>query len=117
MTPAKLRALIEAGTPGPWRRFYEGDTVAVLWRGKTDIVKWAGFDDSDRPVREHAANAAAIVALHNLAPKLLALWEAAQAWAEFIEGPSNPNYLDHAEEHANRWETLTRALNALEANE
>ena len=66
MTPdtMALRRLAEAATPGPWRHFHHATsgTNAVKHDGRTDIVAWQGFDDSDRKEPRHAANAEYIAA-------------------------------------------------------
>lgn len=57
-----------AHTPGPWS-FFEApcNTIEVRGPGKIPVVPWPAFDDSDRPIAEHVANARLIAA----APELL----------------------------------------------
>lgn len=69
-------------TPGPWEAYVRvardggSYTIAVHEQGypekRTPVVAWPGFDDSRRPIAEHAANARLIAA----APELLEALEA-----------------------------------------
>lgn len=73
-------------TPGPWRRYYKSKIVAVKGPpGEIDIVKWPGFDDSDRPLCVHAANARLIAAAPDLLNACKWLYEACMACD--IDGP------------------------------
>ncbi|GEM_PF-5740325 len=66
MTSLKgIQARVDAATPGPWY-LLDGTLrpqlpatriVEVIGQGKTPIVAWPGFDDSDRPFKKHQANA------------------------------------------------------------
>ncbi len=60
---AELLAGTEGVTPGPWkhRRYRLKPTInEVEGSRKPAVVPWPGFDDSSRPEREHAKNAAHI---------------------------------------------------------
>lgn len=64
-----LEKLAKAATPGPWWHYrnklrpnFGGIINEVQCRGKCPIVKWSGFDDSDRSEKKHSANAAYIAA-------------------------------------------------------
>lgn len=74
MTPdtlARLKALAEAATPGPWSHYHakapkrttEQDTNAIMKNGR-QIVAWSGFDGADNTEKERKANAAFIAALN-----------------------------------------------------
>lgn len=77
-----------AFTALPWRHYHSkelrpgfGGAVNEIHADCTDvpIVKWAGFDESERKPKEHAANAAYIVLCCNLFPDLVAALEEIQA--------------------------------------
>lgn len=72
MTPADLRALVERGSRDEWRveENISGD-YDIRCGPKTRAIPGIAYR-LDKP------DAEAIVALHNLAPALLALWEAAE---------------------------------------
>ena len=53
-------------TPGPWNLFSRGTTIAVHVDGACEVVGRPGFDDSDRPISEHEANARLIAASPDL---------------------------------------------------
>lgn len=59
-------------TPTPWKIFHIGHTIEIQKDdGKNPIVAWAGFDNCDRQVVEHLANAKYIVLAVNEREKLL----------------------------------------------
>ena len=58
-----LRAAAEAATPGPWTAYLDHWSIEVQCAERTPVVAWLGFDDSDRPRRQHKANAAYIAAM------------------------------------------------------
>jgi len=72
-TIERLRALLDEATPGPWRarKWPSPRMVEVLATTKPPIVPWSGFDDSDRTLKEHDANAVLIAAAVNALPALL----------------------------------------------
>ena len=85
--PDDLQALLDAATPG--RRYvYTGegeDAIAVAADGKARNGGWIGvtiskmgLPNKNKTQEQINADAALQVALHNLAPELLALWEAAE---------------------------------------
>ncbi len=80
MTPANFRSLLSAATPGPWKASGRG-SPDICGPGKFEYVvqgdgQGYGFCS---PAAE--ADAALIVALRNLAPLLVDLWEAAEEYA------------------------------------
>lgn len=59
-------------TPGPWKLWIahsSSPSIEVQCNERTPVVKWAGFDDSNREKETHIANARLIAA----APELLQL--------------------------------------------
>lgn len=52
-------------TKEPWHTFCLGTSAEVRAAPKPPVVNWMGFDDSDRPMQEHEANAHRIVACVN----------------------------------------------------
>ena len=60
---AALRAAASAATPGPWTAYLDHWSIEVQCAERTPVVAWLGFDDSDRPRRQHKANAAYIAAM------------------------------------------------------
>ena len=86
-TIERLRALLAGATPGPWRarKWPSPRMVEVLATTKPPIVPWSGFDDSDRTLKEHDANAVLIAAAVNALPALLDVAEAARALAAVHE--------------------------------
>ena len=66
---AELRKLLEAATPGPWRRFSNSIGVGVS-TPHSDVAHCHGFD-TGRTREEVEANAALIVAAVNALPALL----------------------------------------------
>ncbi len=70
--PAAWLEQFKGFTPGPWRVFKAGGIIEIQEANKPDtapaVVFWGGFDRSDKPRKEHEANAELIAA----APKLLA---------------------------------------------
>lgn len=60
---ARLRALAEKATPGPWELLGANGIVSIEKAGAPPIVAWLGFDDSHRPKAAHKANAAYLAAL------------------------------------------------------
>ena len=83
----RFRALLAEATPGPWRarKWPSPRMVEVLATTKPPIVPWSGFDDSDRTLKEHDANAVLIAAAVNALPALLDVAEAARALAAVHE--------------------------------
>ncbi len=84
LTPSDLDALERlerAATKGPWTHYRDKLRPKFPTRinevqcttEKTSIVKWPGFDDSDRPEKQHAANAALIAVARNALPALIAM--------------------------------------------
>lgn len=69
-------------TPGKWILFHKRNLIEIKSSGETPIVHWLGFDDSDRSIAEHLANARLISA----APELL---ETCKNLIETIEGYVN----------------------------
>lgn len=75
----KLRALLAAGTPGPWRAVIEGDQPVVYYRGLIGLCANKNSDGyvsvvteaNARPVHDVKANAALIAAAVNALPELL----------------------------------------------
>jgi hypothetical protein len=73
MTPeqlTRLRRLAEAATPGPWQHYrdklrpqFSTRVNEVQADRERAVVAWSGFDDSARPEKQHAANAAYIAAV------------------------------------------------------
>jgi hypothetical protein len=64
-----LRQLAEAATPGPWMHYrdrlrpqFSTRINEVQAGGERAVIAWSGFDDSSRPEKQHAANAAYITA-------------------------------------------------------
>jgi hypothetical protein len=68
VTPADLKALLEKASPRPWVEHFEGRTHQVIAIGDTD-----GFTVG---LAHSIGNGEAILALVNLAPLLIELWEA-----------------------------------------
>ena len=98
MTIAELEALLAKATPGPWSSERDG----LIYASDDELVVDA-FDTGD---------AAAIVALMNAAPRLIAVVEAARAMAKAYERPiwgRSGHECDSAEH-----QTLEDALAALE---
>jgi hypothetical protein len=69
---APIEARCEAATGGPWRAFIRGNTIEVTCAEKCPVVGWDGFDDSDRALRKHKANARFIAHSRVDIPALLA---------------------------------------------
>lgn len=94
----ELRGLAAKATPGPWSLYaqklrpqfslkvIEVHSQCAGSARVTPIVKWAGFDDSERPYAKHKANAALIVAMRNALPALLDLATASLAGASATPG-------------------------------
>lgn len=72
MTIDEIKKLRAGITSGEWRLFARDDTIAIECSEKASIVAWPGFDDCDRPVRKHRANAAFIAAAPDIVDYLLA---------------------------------------------
>jgi hypothetical protein len=100
----ELRRLVEAMTQGEWRAVLYECSTTVKHSGKTDVIHWMGFDDSDRPRCEHHANAIGIVALRNAAIALLDALDEAD-----IEIQAAMETLEYAEKDRR---TLTAARDA-----
>jgi hypothetical protein len=48
-------------TKGEWKVFVSGKIIEIQDEDGNPIVKWSGFDDCRRPLKEHKANAKLIV--------------------------------------------------------
>jgi hypothetical protein len=53
-------------TPGPWKVFHKNKVIQVDGPGSVPIVSWPGFDNCDREISEHVANACLIASVHDL---------------------------------------------------
>lgn len=92
MTPADLRTLLNAGTPGVWKVkqdiLFCGGKASIS--AKDELLAILEFSKRDQ------SDAALIVALHNAAPALLDVVEAAQAIPAYCLGlgadPQTPCY-------------------------
>lgn len=67
----KLKELCEKATPGPWKLFCASSVTAVECNEKVPVVSWGGFDNSDRKIGYHRANAAFISAARTAVPELI----------------------------------------------
>jgi len=108
-TIERLRALLAEATPGPWRarKWPSPRMVEVLATTKPPIVPWSGFDDSDRTLKEHDANAVLIAAAVNGLPALLDAAEAVQRMSgSGVTG-------DQDEDPTDFWFALNDAIAAL----
>lgn len=87
MTRAEFSRLLEEATPGPW-----------TWTGNENV----GYPFGDKDAFEDAGEAHTeadvdlIVALHNIAPDLLVLWEAAERAADFASKRVVVRFFGHA---------------------
>ncbi len=96
----------QSHTPGPWRAFTKGRTVAVLIgnekpsRSLPCIVNWPGFDGCDLPLKQQKANARLIAA----SPTLLSEMERYLPVIEFLENRSD------------LWDEATRGTGIATAN-
>lgn len=77
-TIEELRGLLAKATPRPWRLYanklrpqFSLRIVEVQGPREPPVVKWCGFDESQRSYNGHKANAALIVAMRNALPDLL----------------------------------------------
>lgn len=81
MTPASLRALVAAMTPGPWETD-DPNRNYVCNRDKRNRYQYIADCSPDAgpgwSMAQENANAAGIVALRNAAPALVELWECAE---------------------------------------
>lgn len=85
MSQSESRATPQLGathTPGPWfvfesRKTLQVGTAPAPGETRYAVVHWAGFDATDKPLKEQAANAHLIAA----APDLLAALEALTCWS------------------------------------
>jgi len=75
---AELRALLAKATPGPWRLYanklrpqFGIRIVEIQGPREPAVVKWGGFDESERSYAGHKSNASLIVAAINSLPDLL----------------------------------------------
>jgi hypothetical protein len=103
MTTADLRKLIEAATPVPWTPDPDEYAMFIFGRDGQGMVAEMRGHGSNLPSK---ANRDLIVALVNNAPRLLALWEAAERWLD-AEAGSDPIEARHA---AIRCNAAVRAL-------
>lgn len=90
MTPADLRALIEAATPGPWEANILSDANFIPRAEPSDATEFFAVGprirDGQTTIRvrdrsglqQASTDAVLIAALRNLGPELLALWEQCQ---------------------------------------
>lgn len=62
------KALRDAMTRGPWKAWNGGKLVEVWAKegSRRPVIKWTGFEASDRPLKEQVANARAIASLPDL---------------------------------------------------
>lgn len=82
----ELKRLLSEATPGQWT-VAPADSMLEIRQPEPllpPIVKWMGFDESDRPNKKHRANAALIVAAVNSLPALLARIESLEGKLEEI---------------------------------
>lgn len=72
------------------------------------VVKWNGFDDSDRPAQEHDANAAFIVTAVNAHDQLVAALHRAVEECEYKTpaGTTNCRYCDNNMDHRGTGEDM-----------
>lgn len=70
-------------TPGPWKKCIAGGVTEVRCDAPVPVVSWAGFDDANRSLDEHRANARLIAA----APDLL---EACKACLDMFADGGDP---------------------------
>lgn len=68
----RLMGLHAGTTEGEWVAETHADIPEVACVDEIPICAWLGFDDSFRPLAEHAANVAFIAAAHNTLPKIAA---------------------------------------------
>lgn len=54
-------------TPGPWKAFIRGRTIAILTRETQAVIAWPGFDSSSYNLKTQKANARLIAAAPDLA--------------------------------------------------
>lgn len=110
MTPEELKVLLGKATERPWENrlaVSPGAAHKVIVGGGDRIVADTGtFPDKQSP-----ADAALIVALVNLAPQFVALWEAAKAVIESNTGTNAGARYNIARE---REDALRAALAALD---
>lgn len=95
---AEIKQRLEAATPGPWRFWREGRFCEVASNSKTPIVPFGGFDDSDRKLQEHFANAALIAHAPADLAVLLELCELYEERLASIDGghPCDADHREHA---------------------
>jgi hypothetical protein len=79
----KLRKAAEAATPGPWKLYSALHYHEVQCAEKVPVVSWPGFDDCDRTIKQHKANAKFIVLANP--QTVLALLDALEAAEEQIK--------------------------------
>lgn len=72
-------------TPGPWKAFIRGRTIAILTRETQAVIAWPGFDSSSYNLKTQKANARLIAAAPDLAD---ALKEAVNCYGK-LGGPWN----------------------------
>jgi len=105
---SKLKELHEAATRGLWKVFADRrtGTVEVQSSGKTAIAGWTGFDDCNRDVSEHIANADLIAYLRNKAADFIALIDAAEQYlcetAGLVKVEDRYVYMDKSAENLDK---------------
>ena len=86
-------------TSVPWKLFFRNCIIEVECEGHPPIVGWTGFDDSDRTVEEHHANAEFIVRAVNAHDDLLSACKAAMRILSLWGPQEVPVDSDHYEEN------------------
>lgn len=65
-------------TPTPWKVFAQGKVTEIIGGDGKPVVRWMGFDDSDRTLATHRANARLIVRAVNALARKAAQQEAGE---------------------------------------
>lgn len=102
----RLRPLAEKATPGPWFHYrnklrpnFGGIINEVQQKKRPPIIQWAGFDNSERTEKKHAANAAYIAAANpqvvmQLLDALSAALRLMAPFADYAPGPNQSYFRD-----------------------
>lgn len=94
MTPSELRALVAAMTPGPWDYESHKHGESMMYEIAPVLDAHGRLDWSQEvcaTADDSASNAAGICALRNMAPALVELWEAVEAYRVSRESSVGPS--------------------------
>jgi hypothetical protein len=90
-------------TPTPWKAYAEWEITEVIGGDDEPVVRWKGFDDSERKLSTHRANARLIVEAVNNYARLQAIEKAAR---EFYKMNRN----EFSFRTSGTWDALAAAL-------